>query len=58
MFLNILRAVVTMLNLSLFAAITFFLAPLSWKKEDDQANIIGFGFILCIIVLDMVLIWF
>lgn len=54
----IVKTIITILNILMMLILIFFTRGLSWKSQKDQASIIGFGFMICLCIANIILIWY
>lgn len=56
--MQIVKTIVTTLNILMVIMFYIFGRSLSWDNEKDHAPIMGFGFMICLHMANMVLIWY
>lgn len=55
--MTIIKILLTILTLAIVMILAYFLQPLRWEKEDSRPSIIGFAFMIWVLLMDAVLIW-
>lgn len=51
------KTIITILNILMISLLLFFSRGFNWENQKDHASIIGFGFMICLFVANMFLIW-
>lgn len=54
--LTILKTLVLLCNIVIFAILAYFIHPLDWQKATERPSIIGFGFMMVTLIADVALI--
>lgn len=51
------KIIITVLNILMVLLLLFFTKGFNWSNKKDHASIIGFGFMICLFIANMFLIW-
>lgn len=51
------KTIIIILNILMVSLLLFFTRGLNWSNKKDHASIIGFGFMICLFIANMFLIW-
>lgn len=51
------KTIITILNILMVLLLLFFTRGFNWNNKKDHASIIGFGFMICLYMANLILIW-